>query len=189
MGRITPEKGFDVLIQAFEKLNTDYKLVIVGGVEAESDYEENLKKLIKSNRVVFTGYIFGEKLNEVYSHAGMYVLSSYNEGFPLVLLEAMSYQLDVLVSDIPATHLIDLKESDYFKPGDVHDLACHLQQKLATPQKRTYNLSAFDWNKIAEKWQKYTEAVCHLGNMKIALLEQQFSVISPFSLAYQIHLT
>lgn len=91
------------------------------------------------------------KLNEVYSHAGMYVLSSYNEGFPLVLLEAMSYQLDVLVSDIPATHLIDLKESDYFKPGDVHDLACHLQQKLATPQKRTYNLSAFDWNKIAEK--------------------------------------
>ena len=109
------------------------------------------KKLIKSNRVVFTGYIFGEKLNEVYSHAGMYVLSSYNEGFPLVLLEAMSYQLDVLVSDIPATHLIDLKESDYFKPGDVHDLACHLQQKLATPQKRTYNLSAFDWNKIAEK--------------------------------------
>lgn len=29
-------------------------------------------------------------------------------------------------------------------------------------------------------WQKYTEAVCHLGNMKIALLEQQFSVISPF---------
>jgi len=151
VGRITPEKGFDVLIQAFEKLNTDYKLVIVGGVEAESDYEENLKKLIKSNRVVFTGYIFGEKLNEVYSHAGMYVLSSYNEGFPLVLLEAMSYQLDVLVSDIPATHLIDLKESDYFKPGDVHDLACHLQQKLATPQKRTYNLSAFDWNKIAEK--------------------------------------
>ena len=41
VGRITPEKGFDVLIQAFEKLNTDYKLVIVGGVEAESDYEES----------------------------------------------------------------------------------------------------------------------------------------------------
>ena len=151
VGRITPEKGFDVLIQAFEKLNTDYKLVIVGGVEAESDYGEKLKKLIKSNRVVFTGYIFGEKLNEVYSHAGVYVLSSYNEGFPLVLLEAMSYQLDVLVSDIPATHLIDLKESDYFKPGDVHDLACHLQQKLAPPQKRTYNLSAFDWEKIAQQ--------------------------------------
>ena len=151
VGRITPEKGFDVLIQAFEKLNTDYKLVIVGGVEAESDYEEKLKKLIKSNRVVFTGYIVGEKLNEVYSHAGVYVLSSYNEGFPLVLLEAMSYQLDVLVSDIPATHLIDLKESDYFKPGDVHDLACHLQQKLAPPQKRTYNLSAFDWEKIAQQ--------------------------------------
>ena len=76
VGRITPEKGFDVLIQAFEKLNTDYKLVIVGGVEAESDYGEKLKKLIKSNRVIFTGYIFGEKLNEVYSHAGVYVLSS-----------------------------------------------------------------------------------------------------------------
>lgn len=151
VGRITPEKGFDILIEAFEKLNTDYKLVIVGGIEAESGYGKKIKSLIKSNRVVFTGYIYGEKLNEIYSHAAVYVLSSLNEGFPLVLLEAMKYQLDVLVSDIPATHLVKLEDSDYFEKGNTEELSKKLSLKLDTLQKREYELSNFDWNIIVQQ--------------------------------------
>lgn len=151
VGRITPEKGFDVLIKAFEKLNTDYKLVIAGGIEAESGYGKKLKNLTKSNRVVFTGYVYGEKLNEIYSNAAVYVLSSLNEGFPLVLLEAMKYQLDVLVSDIPATHLVQLENLDYFEKGNTEELSKKLSLKLITPRKREYELSDFDWNIIVQQ--------------------------------------
>ena len=151
VGRITPEKGFDLLIRAFEKVDTDYKLVIAGGVETEGGYFEELNKLISTGRVVFTGYVFGDKLKQLYSHAGFYVLSSRNEGFPLVLLEAMSYHLNVLVSDIPATHLVTLDAADYYPTTDVEQLAAKLRQKLTESSNRTYNLVEFDWNKIAER--------------------------------------
>mgnify|MGYP000808151850 FL=1 len=97
------------------------------------------------------GYIYGEKLNQVYSHAALYVLSSYNEGFPLVLLEAMKYNLDVLVSDISATHLVTLDNQDYFKVGSASDLSLMLQAKIKSVRKRYYDLSEFDWRKIAKQ--------------------------------------
>ncbi|WP_106828369.1 glycosyltransferase family 4 protein [Parabacteroides pacaensis] len=149
VGRITPEKGFDCLLKAFALLqNKDYRLVIAGGVETETSYYEKLRTLISSKRVVFTGYVGGEKLNQLYSHASLYVLSSNNEGFPLVLLEAMSYGLNVLVSDIPATHLVDLNEEDYFLKGNVEDLSRKLKDKLNVSVQRVYNLEDFDWKKI-----------------------------------------
>ena len=152
VGRITPEKGFDLLIRSFESMqNNDFKLVIVGGVETESNYFRKLKESIKTDKIIFTGYIYGEKLNQVYSHAALYVLSSYNEGFPLVLLEAMKYNLDVLVSDISATHLVTLDNQDYFKVGSASDLSLMLQAKIKSVRKRYYDLSEFDWRKIAKQ--------------------------------------
>lgn len=151
VGRITQEKGFDCLIKAFESnMLADYKLVIAGGVETESSYFKELQKLIVSNRVVFTGYVFGEKLNQLYTHAGLYVLSSYNEGFPLVLLEAMSYGLDVLVSDISATHLVKLSADDYFEKGNYKELANKMLYKIMYPQERTYDLQAYNWKNIVQ---------------------------------------
>ncbi|WP_455664331.1 glycosyltransferase family 4 protein [Phocaeicola sp.] len=151
VGRITPEKGFDVLIRAFENLETDFKLVIVGGVETESNYLGKLYEIIKTNRVIFTGYIYGEELNQIYSNAALYVLSSYNEGFPLVLLEAMKYGLSVLVSDIPATHLVFLDKEDYFESGNVCDLSSKLHLKIKKYQRKFYDLSQYRWIKIAQK--------------------------------------
>lgn len=154
VGRITPEKGFDILIKAFEKTKTNYKLVIVGGIETESEYFKELKSIVQSDRIVFTGFIHGEKLNEIYSHAALYVLSSRNEGFPLVLLEAMKYKIDVLASDIPASRLVKLKETDYFKMGDIDDLATKLIQKLKHLESRNYDLSIYDWHTIAQQIEK-----------------------------------
>ncbi len=153
IGRITPEKGFKTLIQAFTKLNTEYKLVIAGGVETESSYYSELKQISPQGKIIFTGYIYGEQLNEIYSHAKLYVLSSYNEGFPLVLLEAMKYKLEVLVSDIPATHLIELHKENYFKVGDVEDLHRKLDEKLKIDKKINieYNLHDFNWKEIVAK--------------------------------------
>lgn len=155
VGRITPEKGFDLLIQAFEQLEeNDFKLVIAGGVETESGFFQKLQGLVHTDKIIFTGYIYGEDLNQLYSHAALYVLSSYNEGFPLVLLEAMKYNLDVLASDIPATHLVELDQQDYFTSGDVSDLSTKLASKLKQIKKRQYDLSEYNWNHIAHETEK-----------------------------------
>ncbi len=155
VGRITPEKGFDYLIRAYKKSglsDIDIKLVIAGGVEAESSYGKELRQLAKDSKVVFAGFVQGENLNQLYMNARLYVLSSINEGFPLVLLEAMSYGLDVLVSDIPATHLVNLDKDDYFEKANVEDLSERLHYKLCSPfVKRSYDLEEFKWEKIAKR--------------------------------------
>lgn len=152
VGRITPEKGFDTLIKGFYEMpgHKDYKLVIAGGVEFENGYMEMLRELCKDNRVIFTGAVYGEKLAQLYTNAALFVLASNNEGFPLVLLEAMSYGLDVLVSDIPATHLVKLKPDDYFQKGDNEQLSNTMERKLNSAIKRKYDLKNFDWNDIGQ---------------------------------------
>ncbi len=153
VGRITQEKGFDYLINAYKKSGIkDYKLVIAGGVEAESSYGNELKQLAQGADVVFPGFVQGEKLSQLYTNARLYVLSSVNEGFPLVLLEAMKYGLDVLVSDIPASHLVDLNKDDYFEKANVDELTEKLISKINGKEvKRTYDLSEFNWKVIADK--------------------------------------
>ena len=153
VGRITPEKGFDYLIKAYKQARLDdTKLVIAGGVEAESSYGKELQQLANDANVVFAGFVQGKKLESLYSNARLYVLSSVNEGFPLVLLEAMSYGQDVLVSDIPATHLVELEKEDYFEKANVEDMTSKLRYKICTPSvKRDYDLNQFDWDKIADK--------------------------------------
>ena len=151
VGRITPEKGFDLLIKAFSQINTDYKLVIAGGVETETGYFKKLQDMIPPLRIIFTGYATGDNLKQLYSNAALFVLPSRNEGFPIVLLEAMAYQLDVLVSDIPATHLVDLQEKDYFKLDDENSLIKGISDKLQNITSRKYDLTNFNWDKIALK--------------------------------------
>lgn len=152
VGRITQEKGFDTLIKAFRIAEKrGFKLVIAGGVEFESGYMNQLKELSKGQNVIFTGYTFGDNLHQLYTHAGLFVLASNNEGFPLVLLEAMKYGLDVLVSDIPATHLVDLEEDYYFDCGNFTQLSDKISNRVQNVKKRKYDLSKYDWDVIAEE--------------------------------------
>lgn len=152
VGRITPEKDYDTLIKGYRTANLlGYKLVIAGGVGFENIYMKTLEKLCIDIDVVFTGTVFGNDLSQLYSNAAVYVLASKNEGFPLALLEAMSYELDVLVSDIPATHLVKLNKEDYFSLGNYKELGKKLKIKIQNTKKRKYELADFDWNKIADK--------------------------------------
>lgn len=152
VGRITPEKGFDTLIKAYKIANVNnYKLVIAGGVEFESNYMMKLRNISDDKDVIFTGAVYGDDLYQLYSHAALFVLASRNEGFPLVLLEAMRYNLDVIVSDIPATHLVKLDEKDYFETGNYKMLADKMSESIEHFRKRKYDLSKYDWNVIAEK--------------------------------------
>ncbi len=151
VGRITPEKGFDTLIKGFAASeHHGYKLVIAGGVEFENDYMDELKKL-SGDDVVFTGFVYGDKLAQLYTNAALFILSSNNEGFPLVLLEAMSYGLDILASDIPASHLVSLERDDYFPRGDDKTLTEKISQRLKAPKKKSYKLTDYDWDVVASK--------------------------------------
>lgn len=92
LGRLVEEKGVHLLINAYMKTNTDKNLVIAGGSSKSDGYVNTLKKLASSDsRIIFTDYIEGNTLAELYSNAYVYALPSEIEGMPLSLLEAMSY--------------------------------------------------------------------------------------------------
>ena len=148
VGRLAPEKGFDVLLDAFRRAApAGYKLAIAGGIDHESAFSRALRQTADAG-VVFAGHLVGAPLRQLYSHARLFVLPSRNEGFPLVLLEAMAAGADVLVRDLPATRLVDLPAEDYFSADA--DLAPALLRKLAAPPPpRAYDLAPFDWNRIA----------------------------------------
>ena len=152
VGRITPEKGFDTLIKAFYKsgLNNEYKLAIVGGVEFEDSYKKELDSLVTDDSVVFTGFADGERLAQLYKNARLYVLASNNEGFPLVMLEAMSYGLNLLASDISATRMIDLGKEAYFPAGDYNILSEKMKKAINSDCTEVkYDLSQYNWKSIA----------------------------------------
>ena len=153
VGRITQEKGFDYLIESYLKtLPHDYRLVLAGGIDHASDYAAQIRDMAQKHHIVMPGYVDGEPLRQLYSHAKLFILPSYNEGFPLVLLEAMSYRLPLLASDISANKLLELNPDDYFQTGNVIDLAKHIQRKLSYMGEHPhYSLRAYTWNNIGEQ--------------------------------------
>ncbi len=152
VGRLTPEKGFEHLVIAAQQLPQLEQVVIAGASDHGSNYAERLKALDKEHKVIFTGFTSGDDLRQLYSHAKLFVLSSVNEGFPLVLLEAMTYRLPAAVSDIPASHLIELPADRYFAPADPAAMARTLAQCLAADQGTTeYDLTDYDWQAIASR--------------------------------------
>ncbi|MBQ7718641.1 MAG: glycosyltransferase family 4 protein [Clostridia bacterium] len=102
LARITPEKGLDYLIDAYKNLNTDKKLVIAGALEPETEYIASVKEKAKDcPNIIFTGFVSGQKLRELFANSYLYILPSDIEGMPISLLEAVGYDTKVLVSDIP----------------------------------------------------------------------------------------
>jgi glycosyltransferase involved in cell wall biosynthesis len=102
VGRLVPEKRADLLIRAFRRVEGDHRLAIVGDSSFSDDFSRHLRDLAADDpRIVFTGFAFGDTLAALYQHAAVFVQPSALEGLPLTLLEAVSYDCPVLVSDIP----------------------------------------------------------------------------------------
>ena len=153
LGRFVKEKNFHLLIEAFRELAPgSVKLVIAGDADMPDEYSENLKRKARAAGVVLTGFVKGKPLRQLLTHARLFCLPSTHEGLPISLLEAMSYDLDVLVSDIPANRLPQLAKEDFFATGDRSDLVASLRRKLdLPPSRRRYDLSDYDWDVIARK--------------------------------------
>lgn len=155
IGRFVKEKGFLDLIKAYSQFKTDVKLVLVGDADHETIYSKNLKKEAKKAGVILTGFIRGEKLNQIFSHALLFCMPSYHEGLPIALLEAMSYNLNVLVSDIPANLEVPLNKGDYFEVGNISKLTKKLNNKIMHPEIPDFTQTikdSYNWDKIAKQY-------------------------------------
>ena len=153
MCRFVPEKNLHHLVEAFSKIdNKGYKLVLAGDTDFEDDYSRNLKTTARNNGVVLAGFVQGRKLHALLSNARCFVLPSSHEGLPIALLEAMSYKLPVIVSDIPANIEIKLSQDTYFPVGDIADLQKKLQKMVDTPYAQiTYDMQKYNWDTIADQ--------------------------------------
>ena len=160
LGRLVPEKGIHYLIEAFKAVRTDKKLVIAGGVSDSSEYAEGLHKAAaEDERILFTGFVQGRLLEELYSNAYLYVQPSDVEGMPLTLLEAMSYGNCCLVSDIPECTEVTQDKALTFPKGNTEALLTQLQILCDQPEtaaqyknmSRDYICEKFNWDDITEK--------------------------------------
>lgn len=160
LGRIVPEKGIHYLIEAFNSIETDKKLVIAGGSSDTDSYFSELRELSKNNeRIIFTGFVEGKELAELYSNAYIYCLPSDVEGMPLSLLEAMSYQNCCLTSDIRECSEVIENAGVTFKASNVKDLIKKLKYLLNNEKKvgeyknqaQNYILNKYNWDSVTEE--------------------------------------
>lgn len=130
----------------------DVKLVLAGDTDFEDDYSRGLKEMARKNGVVLTGFVKGRKLHSLLTNCMCYCLPSSHEGLPIALLEAMSYGVKVIVSDIPANLEVGLDKDDYFPVGNVDELAKKLKEVISRePQHIDYDMAKYDWDKIARE--------------------------------------
>lgn len=163
LGRLVPEKGIRYLIEAFKNVKTDKKLVIAGGSSDTDSFMKELTELAKGDdRIIFTGFVQGSMLDELYSNAYIYTLPSDLEGMPLSLLEAMSYGNCCLVSDIPECTDVVEDKAIIFKKSNVGDLidklqdACDYPEKVVKLKKQAADFicNKYNWDDIVEETMK-----------------------------------
>ena len=157
LGRLVQEKGIRYLIEAFKSVKTDKKLVIAGGSSDSNAFANELREMAKDDhRIVFTGFVQGKLLEELYSNAYIYTLPSDLEGMPLSLLEAMSYGNCCLVSDIPECADVVEDKAVTFQKGNVRDLTLKLQMLCDSPdivdrfkaQAADYICKKYNWDDV-----------------------------------------
>lgn len=161
LGRLVPEKRPELLIDAFKSNNTTNKrLVIAGGSSDTSEYERQLHERAKGDsRILFTGFVTGKPLAELYSNAYCYVLPSDVEGMPMSLLEAMAYGCACVTSDIPECSDVLAETGAMFTRGDVAALREVLTALLSNPayvtklgaKAKARLESEYDWDSVVER--------------------------------------
>lgn len=128
VSRLVPEKRHMDIVTAFERTAPPgWKLVLVGSTEPEDDYVRALRRHAQDKpNVVLTGLQTGVALGELFTNAGVFVLASSHEGLPIALLEAISFGIPVLASDIAANREVGLPDERYFPLGDLDALTRRL---------------------------------------------------------------
>lgn len=160
LGRIVPEKGIHYLIPAYKRCKTRKKLVIAGASNSNKSYYDSLLDMAKDDdRIVFTGFVSGQTIVELYSNAYIFAIPSNLEGMANALLEAMSYGNCCLVSDIPENTEVVQNKALWHKKGSECDIHEKLQFLLDSPkivahykeEAAPYILSRYSWDKVVDQ--------------------------------------
>lgn len=159
VGRIEQAKGAHLLVDAFMRDHHGLKLVIAGGSTGEETYEAWLREA-SDECVVFAGYRYGEQLQALFDNARLFVLPSYTEGLPLVLLEALASGCTVVYSDVPESVEVVGGLGLVFARGDAADLASKMGAALASPQggkpdprEVESKLWGYDWDAVVDGYE------------------------------------
>lgn len=163
--RLTPEKGCHDLIAAFNRLDTEFKLVIAGA-SSDHNYVASLRAKATPGKVIFVGHQTGDDLAELFSNAYVFVLPSYIEGMSMALLEAQAFGIPALVSDIPENRTVVQDFGFYFPAQDVAALNRALEELIADTElvasaaRRLKTFRRPDWDAVAQSYDKlYRSAV------------------------------
>lgn len=132
VGRFIPDKGLQYLLPAFERLNTDKKLVLVGGSPNPSDFEKGIKATADP-RIVFPGFVYGKRTHALMKSAYCYVQPSDVEGLSPVILENMALGTPILCSDIVENRYVVADCALQFRKGDVDDCLRALTEAVSDP--------------------------------------------------------
>lgn len=161
VSRLVAEKRHLDLIEAFRLANLpdEWKLVIVGASDHPNAYTHSVLEAIENTpNVLCTGFQSGLSLSELFAHAHLFVLPSSHEGMPIAMLEALSYGLPVIASDISANVEIGLPEEQYFPMGDAAALAEKIRDFVGRSltledreARRAWVAQRYDWNDIAQR--------------------------------------
>jgi glycosyltransferase involved in cell wall biosynthesis len=161
LGRFSPEKGCHLLVEAFEQIETDVKLVMAGPSSYCDDYSRELRSHA-SDRIRMLNSVSGDTLDELLTNAMIFVLPSDLEGLSLALLDAMGAGLCVLTSDVPENREVVDGAGFTFQRGDAADLADRLRFLIANPAVREAAgktakkriVEHYQWQKVAEEIEK-----------------------------------
>lgn len=165
IGRFTPlHKGIDLLIEAFHifaQKNHDWQLDIIGGGEQKETFLKIINRYQLEDRI--TIHPFTNKIQDFYSNAQVYVLSSRWEGMPLVLVEAMSHGLPIITSDLPVCQEILDDFGIYFPNSNIEGLAQRLEDATHIDWKSKSEeaikiAQRFDVKQIVEQWKQLIES-------------------------------
>lgn len=164
VGRLTAIKGYDMLLKSWrpvEKKHPDWKLRFVGDGEERAALEKETKRLELRN-VEFTGMV--EDVREYYKNAEFLVLSSRNEGFVMVLLEAMAYSLPAVAFACKAgvREVISDGVNGYLvPPNDIKTFAKKMDSMISNDERRyafgrkaAAMIKRFGRDRILDEWEQ-----------------------------------
>ena len=140
-------------------MKTDMPLVIAGGSSHSEEYFARLKRSAEGKNIIFTDFVQGRMLRELYSNAYLYVLPSDLEGMPISLLEAMSYSNCCLTSDIPECTQVCGENAVYFRKSSVADLKNKLEYLIKNSdtvleyksRAHDYIISKYSWDDVVNR--------------------------------------
>lgn len=165
MGRLVQDKNPDVLIRAFLNAKVaGYKLVIAGDNEAMPEYVNSLHKLGEEcEDIIFTGSVYGEDKDMLLRNAYCFCLPSTIEGLSIVMIEAASYKVPIIASNIDANREFLNDDAIYVRAENEADLVQALEHAVENPEElaslvdMNYEkiVEKYTWDKVALKYEKY----------------------------------